>query len=141
MIVVDTNVISEITRPLPDPRVMDWYGGQRQADLATTAVNEAEILMGLNLLPQGKRRNGLFRGTAAMLESFGHRVFPFDRDAARIYPLIVLQRRAMRLATETADGQIAAIARAHGAVLATRNLKDFEGCGLGLINPWTGDKQ
>jgi len=137
MIVIDTNVISKITRPLPDPRVMDWYDRQNQAELATTAINEAEILVGLELLPHGRRRDGLFRGTMAKLESFGSQVFPFDRSAARIYPLIVLQRRAMRLATEVADGRIAAIARSRDAAVATRNTADIAHCGPTPINPWT----
>ncbi len=137
MIVVDTNVLSEITRLAPDQRVMDWYGRQDPANLATTAINEAEVLTGLALLPQGKRRQGLHRGTVAVLESLKFRVFPFDRDAAQLYPLVVLQRRAVRLATEVADGQIAAIARSRGAAVATRNTTDFAHSGIDIINPWT----
>jgi predicted nucleic acid-binding protein len=137
MIVLDTNVISEITRLAPDSRVMDWYRKQDPADLATTATNEAEILAGLALLPQGRRKDGLIQASAAMLNNLGYGIFPFDRDAAQIYPLIVLQRRAMRLATEVADGQIAAIARSRGASIATRNISDFEHASVQLINPWT----
>ena len=137
MIVLDTNVISELNRAMPDPRVASWLKDQIPANLATTAINEAEVLMGLALLPEGKRRDGLYRETMALLKGIGSRIFPFDRDAAQLYPLVVIQRRVMGLATAIADGQIAAIARANGAAVATRNVDDFAHCGLDLINPWT----
>jgi predicted nucleic acid-binding protein len=134
MISLDTNVISELNRPTPDSRVTCRLNGQNPANLATTAINKAEVLVGLALLPDGKRKDGLYRETMALLKGIEFRVFPFDRDAAQLYPLIVLQRRAMRLAT--ADGQIAAIARSRGASIATRNIGDFEHTGVQLINPW-----
>src|SRR5262249_14759641 len=137
MIVLDTNVISELNRPMPDPLVVDWLNGQNPADLATTVINEAEVLMGLALLPEGKRKAGLHCETLVLLKRLEFRVFPFDREAAQLYPLLVLQRRAVRLATEMADGQIAAIARVRGASIATRNIRDFEHTGVQLINPWT----
>ena len=137
MIVLDTNVISELTRPVSDSHVVDWFGRQDTADLATTTINEAEILAGLALLPMGKRKDGLIYATTTMLDVLGYGVFSFDRNAAQLYPLIVLQRRAMGLKTEVADGQIAAIARSHRAAIATRNIKDFTHCNIDIINPWT----
>lgn len=137
MIVLDTNVISEFTRPTPDERVKAWFRTLGPEDFATTAINEAEVFAGLVQLPQGKRRDGLLQGAMTVMAAFGHRIFPFDRDAAQMYPLIVLQRRVMRLATGIADGQIAAIAKVHGATVATRNVNDFAYCGLDIINPWT----
>jgi hypothetical protein len=137
MIVLDTNVISEFTRPVPSPRVTQWFRTQDPADLSTTTINEAEVLAGLVLLPEGRRKEALIRQTVAMLDVFGARVFPFDRDAAKIYSLVVLQRKALGFATDTADGQIAAIARAQGAAVATRNTTHFEHCGVEVINPWT----
>lgn len=137
MIVLDTNVISEITRQLPDSRVMKWFGEQDPANLATTATNEAEILAGLAVLPQGKKKDGLIRSTTAMLGLLGCGIFPFDRNAAQIYPLIVLQRRVLGLATPVADCQVAAIARSHRAAVATRNTGDFVHSGIDIINPWT----
>lgn len=137
MIFLDTNVISELNRPAPDRSVVEWLDRQNPASLATTAVNEAEILVGLALLPHGRRRDGLYRETMTIFEGIDYRVFPFDRDAAEIYPLIVLQRRSMRLATEVADGQIAAIARCRSAAVATRNTTDFAHCGIDIVNPWT----
>jgi toxin FitB len=136
MIILDTNVISELTRPVADLRVVDWFGRQDPADLATTTTSEAEILAGLAVLPRGKRKDGLLYATTTMLDVLGHGVFSFDRSAAQLYPLIVLQRRAMGLQTDTADGQIAAIARSRLAIVATRNIKDFIHCGIDLINPW-----
>ncbi len=76
-------------------------------------------------------------GATALLQIFGHRIFAFDRDAAHLYPQVVLQRRTMGLATGIPDGQIAAIARVRGAAVATRNATDFTHCGIALINPWT----
>lgn len=137
MIVLDTNVISELTRPVADLRVVDWFERQDTANLATTTISEAEILAGLALLPGGKRKDGLIYATTTMLDVLGHGVFSFDRSAAQLYPLIVLQRRAVGLKTDVVDGQIAAIARTQRAAVATRNIKDFLHCSIELINPWT----
>jgi len=136
MIVLDTNVISEFTRPIPSPRVIAWFQAENPANLSTTTISEAEILAGLALLPEGKRKNALIREAQAVLNVLGSRVFPFDRAAAQIYPLVVLQRKAMGRTTDTADGQIAAIARVYGAAVATRNTPDFAHCGVEIIDPW-----
>jgi predicted nucleic acid-binding protein len=136
MIILDTNVISELTRPVADLRVVDWFGHQDPTDLATTTTSEAEILGGLAVLPKGKRKDGLLYATTTMLDALGHGVFSFDRSAAQLYPLIVLQRRIMGLKTDFADGQIAAIARSRHAAVATRNTGDFMHCGIKIINPW-----
>jgi predicted nucleic acid-binding protein len=125
MIILDTNVISEFTRPVPSQTVMNWF----QA--------EAEILAGLALLPDGKRKTAIWQEIEAMFGILVSRIFGFDRDAAQTYPLVILQRRASGFATDTADGQIAAIARAQGAAIATRNTADFAHCGVEIINPWT----
>jgi len=137
MIVLDTNVISEFTRPAPNLRVEAWLRGQSPASLATTTVTEAEIFGGLVVMPDGKRKTALIRETQNLLGVFGDRIFPFDRDAAQIYPLIVLQRKVLGHMTGTADGQIAAIARLHSAAVATRNTTHFAHCGIELVNPWT----
>lgn len=137
MIILDTNVISEFTRPAPSQRVMNWFQAENPANLSTTAVTEAEILSGIALLPEGRRKTAIWRETEAMLGVLGSRIFDFDRTAAQTYPLVILQREASGLATNTADGQIAAIARAHGATVATRNIADFAHCGVEIINPWT----
>jgi toxin FitB len=136
MIILDTNVISEFARPMVSERVESWLAAQDPLELATTTVTEAELLAGIELMPNGRRRNEIERETLDFLNYLGPRVLAFDRDAARAYAAVVLQRRAARLATENADGQIAAIARLHGATVATRNIADFEHSGIRLINPW-----
>jgi predicted nucleic acid-binding protein len=136
MIILDTNVISEFARPMVSERVESWLAAQDPLELATTTVTEAELLAGIELMPNGRRRNEIARETLDFLNYLGPRVLAFDRDAAREYAAVVLQRRAARLATENADGQIAAIARLHGATVATRNIADFEHSGIRLINPW-----
>lgn len=137
MIILDTNVISELTRPLPSPRVMHWIQEQSPEDLCTTTVTEAELIVGLALLPDGKRKQELIRETEAVLNVFGTRVFPFDREAARAFPLVVLQRKISGLNTGTADGQIAAIARSRQVKVATRDATGFRNMGVPIINPWT----
>jgi len=136
MIILDTNVISEFARPTVSERVESWLAAQDPLELATTTVTEAELLAGIELMPNGRLRNEIARETLDFLNYLGPRVLAFDRDAAREYAAVVLQRRAARLATENADGQIAAIARLHGATVATRNIADFEHSGIRLINPW-----
>lgn len=137
MIVLDTNVISELLLPVPEPSVVDWLGEQPPSAIFTTAVTEAEILYGLRLLPDGRRRRDL---EAAILpifaQDFAGRVLPFDRDAADFYGLIATDRRRIGRPISQFDAQIAAIALSRGAVLATRNTVEFEGVGLSIINPW-----
>jgi predicted nucleic acid-binding protein len=135
MIILDTNVISEFTKPAPSHNVMAWFENENPANLATTTISEAEVLAGLVVLPEGKRKAALLRETEAMMGILAG-ILAFDRDAAQAYALVVLQRRAAGLLTDTADGQIAAIARAHGAAVATRNTADFAHCGVEVINPW-----
>jgi predicted nucleic acid-binding protein len=137
MIILDTNVVSEFTKAVVSDRVVAWFGRQSPLNLATTAVTEAEMLTGIALLPDGRRKMDLERETLALLASFGSRVFPFDHGAAQEMPTVVLMRRARRLPTDQADGQIAAIARCRSAMVATRNTAHFEHCGITLINPWT----
>ena len=138
MIVLDTNVLSELGKPDPDASVLAWVARQRRAELCTTAVNEAELAYGLALLPKGRRRDALTQAVARLLgEGLGGRVLAFDRVAATIYGDVASKRRSARRPIATADGQIAAIARACGAnLIATRDSGGFEGCGVSLLNPW-----
>lgn len=137
MIVVDTNVLSELVRARPDERAMAWFGSHDANDLWTTAITEAEMLMGLAVMQQGRRKADLQDAVDAVLRGFEHRILPFDRPAAQVLPAIATARRAARLPTDHADGQIAAIARANGAAVATRNVADFAHCGITVIDPWT----
>ena len=137
MIVVDTNVLSEFMRAVPAPAVISWLGRQNLRALATTAITEAELLLGEALLPLGKRRNELALAIEKVLGMFADRILPFDRDAARQLPAVFVQRRAAGFEFKDADGRIAAIARVHGAAIATRDTIDFMHCGVDVINPWT----
>ena len=137
MIILDTNVLSELMRPSPSVRVVQWIEQHLASDMATTAITEAEILYGIALLPAGRRRNDLAQAAGAMFaEDFEGRVFPFDSEAAAAYAVLCADRRAAGRPISTFDAQIGAICVARGLTLATRNVPDFEGCGLDLINPW-----
>jgi hypothetical protein len=138
MTIVDTNVVSEILKPTPAPQVRRWFFEHTTGDLVTTAITKAELLLGAALLSPGRRRAVLEAALDKLFAAdFAGRVLPFDEAAASEYPRIVLPRRAAGRPISLADAQIAAIARAHGATLATRNTADFEGCGLRLVNPFT----
>jgi predicted nucleic acid-binding protein len=137
MIVLDTNVLSEIMRPEPSPRVVAWMGAQSAADVYTTSITEAEVLHGLMLLPSGKRRDALETAATSMFEEdFAGRILGFGSDAAPLYARIASDRRRAGRPISHFDAQIAAIARLAGAALATRNTADFEGCGLHVVDPW-----
>ena len=138
MIVLDTNVLSELAKSDPDSTVLAWVAKQRRAELYTTTISEAELAFGLALLPKGRRRDALTQAVARLLgEGIGGRVLSFDRAAASAYGEIAARRRAAGKPVATADGQIAAIARARGAnVVATRDTGGFEGCGIKVANPW-----
>lgn len=139
MIIVDTNVLSEFMRPAPAAAVTIWLGRQDSEELWTTTVTEAELLVGAAILPEGKRKAELERNIDATLSRFGRRVLTFDRDAARQLAVVFSKRRAQRLDMKLADGQIAAIARAYGATVATRDIEDFAHTGVSIINPWTSN--
>ena len=137
MLILDTNVISEIMRLSPSPRVQDWWSQQNRADLFTSTVTMAEILYGIELLSKGKRRDRLLTEAEAMFaQDFSGRILPFDEEAARAFAEIAAARRAQGRPMAEFDAQIAAIARSRRATLATRNTADFEGCGVRLENPW-----
>jgi toxin FitB len=137
MLIVDTNVISEIMQLQPSPRVLGWWGQQPASELFTSAVTVAEILYGIELLPRGKRQERLFTEAEAMFtQDFAGRILSFDEAAAGECAQIAARRRALGRPIAEFDAQIAAIASAHRATLATRNLADFDGCGVRLVNPW-----
>ena len=138
MILLDTNVLSELMRPTPAERVARWVASQPATGLYTTSVTQAEILHGILLLPAGRRRQALEAAADAMFDrEFRGRVLGFGGDAARPYARIAADRRRVGRPISHFDAQIAAIARAAGADVATRNVADYEGCGVKVINPWT----
>lgn len=138
MILLDTNILSELMRPAPSPAVMSWLAAQPAASLFISAVTEAELRYGVLLLPEGRRRADLIAALEAMLtEDFVGRILPFDSAAALAFAAIAASRRQAGKPISQFDAQIAAIARSRGAVLATRNVADFAECGVEIINPWT----
>ena len=137
MILLDTNVISELTRPNPSQEVALWLDEQESPNFVTSVIVETEILFGLLSLPQGSRRSRLISLTERVMETLVEgRVLPFDRNAAKEFAIAASHRRALGRPLNLFDGMIAATALATGAVVATRNLSDFDGLGLTLINPW-----
>ena len=139
MIILDTNVLSELMRLKPSARVAAWVAKQPAAELFTTSITEAEIFYGIELLTKGKRRDGLLLAAEAMFDDdLAGRIFGFDSDAARVFSKIAVHRRALGRTISHADAQIAAIAQVRGAKLATHNVADFTDCDLEVVDPWNG---
>ena len=137
MIILDTNILSELMRSQPDKLVLHWIGTYKATDLFITALTKAEILYGLELLSQGKRRTALKQAARSMFDiDFAQRILPFDADAAQQFAIIAAKRKKIGRPISQIDAQIAAISRFHNASLATRNVSDFEECGIEIINPW-----
>jgi toxin FitB len=133
MILLDTNVASELMRPEPSAAVESWVGAQPAAGMFISGITEAELRYGLAPLPDGQRQRRLLAQAEAMLaEEFAGRILPFDSAAASAY---VARRRSGRPISQ-ADAQIAAIAASHGAAVATRNVSEFAECGILVLNPW-----
>jgi predicted nucleic acid-binding protein len=136
VIILDTNVVSEVMRTAPSPVVLNWLA-RHQDQLYTTTVTLGEILYGIEIVPDGKRRRDLLNGADKMFtQVFIGRIFPFDEQAARAFATAAAARKRRGTPISELDAQIAAIAYMHGATLATRNTADFEGCDIRLVNPW-----
>lgn len=139
MIILDTNVVSELMRPSPEPRVLRWFASQSAEDLHVTAVTMAEILYGIELISTSRRRDVVRAGAEKMFGGvFADHILTYEDRAARAFSQIASSRRRQGKPMAEFDAQIAAIARVHGATLATRNPFVFEGCGVRLVNPWEG---
>ena len=136
MIVADTNVISELMRAEPSPVVRAWVAAHSRHELRITAITVAEILYGIERLPDGKRKVTLREAALEVFGRFIEDVLAFDVAAATVYPEIVDRRDRLGTPISGYDAQIAAICRTHDARLATRNDKDFAGVGIELVNPW-----
>ena len=137
MFVLDTNVASELMRPEPMPAVAAWIAERDAQEMYLTAVSGAELRYGAAILPEGKRRRSLETAMARWFDQgFIGRILPFDNAAARAYAEIAARRRDAGRPIGEADGQIAAICRSRGAVLVTRNVRDFKDTGVQVIDPW-----
>jgi toxin FitB len=136
VIIVDTNVVSELMRPSPSPQVRDWVSAQAPGELCTTAITVAEIRYGLERLADGRRKQSLLSTATEVFVAFSDYIQPFDADAAIWYATIVARRDRLGLPIDGFDAQIAAICRTRGAALATRNAKGFRETGIDVIDPW-----
>ena len=137
MIVLDTNVLSETLKPLPNAAVVAWMAAQPRSTLFTTTVVEAEILYGVAVLAGGARKTQLQAALKAIFtEDLSGQLIPFDRDCAEAYAAIAANRKNLGQPISQFDAMIAAATASRGATLATRNLRDFADCGIRLINPW-----
>lgn len=136
MIVVDTNVLSEPLQRTPDPGVLAWLAEHGQ-EIALTAITVHELLDGVQRLPKGKRRTGLAEAIERLIRGAGDRVLEYDEEAARTHATLRVARETAGQVSSVEDGMIAAIAVAHRAVVATRNVADFEGFGVQVVNPWS----
>lgn len=139
MIVLDTNVVSEAMKPSASPAVAAWLNDQVAETLHLSSVTLAELLFGIGSLPAGKRKNALTGTLDSLLELFQERVLPFDTNAARHYAQLATQAKAAGKGFPIPDGYIAAIAVAHGFIVATRDTGPFEAAGVPFINPWGRD--
>lgn len=139
VVLLDTNVVSELMRPVPGAAVLDWFAACDPTALHLSTISEAELRAGAAFLPPGRRRDALTAAIDAMIaEEFRGRMLGFDGAAARAYAAVAAERRAAGRPIATADCQIAAIARARGAAVATHNVADFAGCGIAVVDPWAG---
>lgn len=137
MIVLDTNVISEVWKAKPAPQVLAWMDDQMIETLYLSAITVAELRFGLAAMPQGKRRTAyLERLERDVLPVFSGRIVPFDLEASRAYAALMTRARNAGIAVGLSDGYIAASAAAHGLIVATRDTGPFEAAGLSVINPW-----
>jgi toxin FitB len=136
VIVADTNVVSELMRPSPDPQVREWVSGQASGELCITAITVAEIRYGLERLADGHRRQSLLAAATELFAAFSAYIQPFDAGAAIWYATIVARRDRLGMPIDGFDAQIAAICRTRSAALATRNARDFQQTGIDVIDPW-----
>lgn len=137
MIILDTNVLAELTRPVPHPAVLAWLDAQPTAVIATTTVTVFEMLGGVLRLPEEARREALGEAVSGQLAAFGDRILPFDLAAAAEAADIATARGRSGRPMSVQDAQIAGIVRSRAFTLVTRNTRDFEGVGIDLVDPWS----
>ena len=142
MFLLDTNVISETMRERADPAVRSWFRTQSRAELWTTSVTIAELLFGIESMPSGRKQKALREAVEEMLsEDFRGQILTFNLPAARHYAEIVAARQRLGRPIREMDAQIAAIARTNRATLVTRDVNDFVGCEVLVVNPWNRNSE
>ena len=140
MILLDTNVVSEAMKPVPDDAVRGWLDEQAAETLYLSSVTIAELMFGIGALPKGNRKDKLASALDGVMELFADRVLPFDIDAARHYADLAVKARTAGKGFPTPDGYIAAIAAAKGFVVATRDTSAFDAANLEVIDPWKAER-
>jgi predicted nucleic acid-binding protein len=136
VIILDTNVTSELMRAQPEPAVMAWLAAQLATELFSTVITVAEISYGLERLPRGRRRRSLEQSYQSLFVGMADHILPFDVDASLLYGPLVAAKERVGAVIDPMDAQIACIAACRGAMIATRNERDFADCGVQLVNPW-----
>jgi toxin FitB len=136
MIILDTNVVSELMRPEPAPGIASWVRARDRRELRTTTITLAEVRYGIARLPDGRRKQALLGAADEVFSAFADQILPFDTAAAEHYAVIASSRERAGKPIAGFDALIAAVCRSQGAVLATRNVSDFDGTGIELIDPW-----
>ena len=136
MIALDTNVLSELARKLPNPRVAAWFQQQSLHTLYVPSVVVAEMLWGVAILPAGKRKDELSRSVEKLLQKFEGRILPLDTAAARCYAALASRARNTGQTMGLNDAYTAAIAQAHGCAVASRDVQPYQAAGVPVINPW-----
>jgi toxin FitB len=137
MIIIDTNVVSELMRPEPDPGVASWVRARDRRELRMTVISLAEVRYGIARLPDGRRKQVLLGAADEIFSAFADQILPVDAAAAEHYAVIASSRERAGKPIPGFDALIAAVCRSQGATLATRNVSDFDGTGIEVINPWT----
>ena len=142
MIILDTNVLSVLLRPKPNPAVVHCVASKSPSTLFTTTITRAEVRYGIALMPEGKWKNALFSRIETIFdEDFAGQVISFDNDAADCFAVIATTRRGAGRPISHFDAMVAAVTRSRGASLATRHGKDFVDCDVSLIDPWSASKR
>ncbi|WHP07560.1 type II toxin-antitoxin system VapC family toxin [Acinetobacter corruptisaponis] len=137
MIILDTNIVSELLRKKPNEQVIHWLLQQQRLSLFTTTISYSEMLYGIHIMPKGQKQQQLLTGIKNIFDTdFRDLILSFDQQAAEHYADIAALRKTKGLPISQFDAMIAAITRSKNAILATRNIKDFQYCGIELINPW-----
>ncbi|WEV67158.1 type II toxin-antitoxin system VapC family toxin [Bifidobacterium sp. ESL0769] len=142
MFLLDTNVVSEISsRAIPDEKVLAWFFAQSPDTLYISSITLAELIYGIELLPEGRRKDDVRNSVVSTLSDFQSRPLPFDEQAAPYYASVAAQRRKLGQPIGPNDAMIAAIAMSNNMAVVTRNIKDFENTGVRIINPWKYQNQ
>jgi predicted nucleic acid-binding protein len=137
MILLDTNVVSEPLKPTPESKVLAWLDRQPTGILYLPSVALAELLAGIEIMPEGRRKGSMLQSVRALLQQLtSQRVLPFDVEAAEAYSLLTARARSEGVSVALGDGEIGAIAHVHGLAVATRDERPFLAMGLRVINPW-----